>query len=90
MPTFTFRGRDMSEAVEQVRNTLGSDAVIIDTVRGTDHIGRFVEITATGELKPQQPEVPQVATQPQYRGRPQPRPGSPIPPPRGGARGPPG
>ena len=53
MPTYTFRGRDMSEAVEQVRNTLGSDAVIIDTLRGTDHIGRFVEITATGELKSQ-------------------------------------
>ena len=51
MPTYTFRGRDMSEAVEQVRIMLGSDAVIIDTLRGTDHIGRFVEITATGELK---------------------------------------
>ena len=51
MPTYTFRGRDMSEAVEQVRIMLGSDAVIIDTLRGTDHIGRFVEITANGELK---------------------------------------
>ncbi|MAD61489.1 MAG: hypothetical protein CMH49_08270 [Myxococcales bacterium] len=64
MPTYTFRGRDMSEAVEQVRIMLGSDAVIIDTLRGTDHIGRFVEITATGELKaPPTAPVPQT-TQP--------------------------
>ena len=56
MPTYTFRGRDMTEAVEQVRVMLGSDAVIIDTLRGTDHIGRFVEITATGELKANQPD----------------------------------
>jgi flagellar biosynthesis protein FlhF len=57
----------MSEAVEQVRNTLGSDAVIIDTLRGTDHIGRFVEITATGELKApaeSQPYPPPATPQP--------------------------
>jgi flagellar biosynthesis protein FlhF len=58
----------MSEAVEQVRNTLGSDAVIIDTLRGTDHIGRFVEITATGELKsPVQHTVPDQQSRPQAR-----------------------
>ena len=66
MPTYTFRGRDMSEAVEQVRNTLGSDAVIIDTLRGTDHIGRFVEITATGELKANQ----EIYTQPHEQSNP--------------------
>lgn len=68
MPTYTFRGRDMSEAVEQVRIMLGSDAVIIDTLRGTDHIGRFVEITATGELKaPPTAPVPQTTQQSSMR-----------------------
>ena len=94
MPTYTFRGRDMSEAVEQVRIMLGSDAVIIDTLRGTDHIGRFVEITATGELKaPPTAPMPQTNHQspmrrteqgqrmPQMPPRgPAPRGGSPRPP----------
>ena len=61
MPTYTFRGRDMTEAVEQVRVMLGSEAVIIDTLRGTDHIGRFVEITATGELRTASSGAPQGA-----------------------------
>ena len=82
MPTYTFRGRDMSEAVEQVRQHLGSDAVIIDTVRGVDHIGRFVEITATGEPKPALTQP----TPPPARPRLTPRGGAPVPPPRGGAR----
>ena len=73
MPTYTFRGRDMSEAVEQVRNTLGSDAVIVDTLRGTDHIGRFVEITANGELKSAlqstYPEPEEASRAPSIRGR---------------------
>ena len=64
MPTYTFRGRDMSEAVEQVRIMLGSDAVIIDTLRGTDHIGRFVEITANGELKAPSPAQQSIPPQP--------------------------
>jgi len=102
MPTYTFRGRDMSEAVEQVRVMLGSDAVIIDTLRGTDHIGRFVEITATGELKP--PPTTQMNNAPQrrpdqgrdMRGGPQPLPrgsanmrggGSGVRPPRMGHNG---
>ena len=69
MPTYTFRGRDMTEAVEQVRVMLGSDAVIIDTLRGTDHIGRFVEITATGELKSAPAESPAVAQHHSTRSR---------------------
>jgi flagellar biosynthesis protein FlhF len=90
MPTYTFRGRDMSEAVEQVRNTLGSDAVIIDTLRGTDHIGRFVEITATGELKSSQeiysaPAEPAPTVTPRVKQLTQRRNGL-APPPRSGQR----
>ena len=84
MPTYTFRGRDMSEAVEQVRVMLGSDAVIIDTLRGTDHIGRFVEITATGELKaPPTSQVNNTSQRRMEQGR-EAR-GGPQPPPRGPA-----
>ncbi|MEE2787642.1 MAG: hypothetical protein VX589_09905 [Myxococcota bacterium] len=44
--TFSFRGRSMQDAVEQLKVHLGVDAVIVSTRRGRDKQGRFVEISA--------------------------------------------
>ena len=44
--THVFRGRSMQEAVAQLKDQLGPDAVIVGTHRGSDRGGRFVEITA--------------------------------------------
>ena len=52
----TFRGRSMQDAIAQLKDTLGPDAVIVSTRRGTDQQGRFVEITVAAQAaKPPQP-----------------------------------
>jgi flagellar biosynthesis protein FlhF len=43
---YTFRGRSMREAVLQLKDTLGEDAVIQNTQRVRDPRGGYVEITA--------------------------------------------
>lgn len=48
-PKYAFRGRNMTEAVAQLKQALGADAVIHNTRRGRDGQGRFVEITASGQ-----------------------------------------
>ncbi len=54
----TFRGRTMSDAVQKLKLALGADAVIVSTRRGSDHRGRFVEITACGEAVDELPALP--------------------------------
>ena len=44
--TFSFRGRSMQDAVNQLKEQLGIDAVIVSTRRGSDKQGPFVEISA--------------------------------------------
>ncbi|MFN3201736.1 MAG: flagellar biosynthesis protein FlhF [Bradymonadia bacterium] len=50
--THNFRGRTMSEAVARLKASLGPEAVIIQTRRGRDTDGTFVEITARGPQEP--------------------------------------
>ena len=45
--TTVFRGRSMQDAVNQLKEEMGPDAVIVGTTRGSDRDGRFVEITAS-------------------------------------------
>ena len=52
----TFRGRSMSEAVQKLKLAIGADAVIVSTRRGSDHRGRYVEITAAGGTPREAPE----------------------------------
>lgn len=44
--TRRFRGRTMPEVVARLKETLGPDAVIVNTRRGRDEHGSFVEVTA--------------------------------------------
>lgn len=48
----------MQEAIARLKATLGPDAVIVSTRRGSDHRGMYVEITATGSEQLTEPEAP--------------------------------
>lgn len=60
--TRTFRAHSMQAAVADLKNTLGPDAVIVNTRRGNDRLGPYVEITAAGS--PMAPPTPQPSAGP--------------------------
>lgn len=55
--TRTFRAHSMQAAVTDLKNTMGPDAVIVNTRRGNDRLGPYVEIVAAGT--PAAPPGPQ-------------------------------
>ena len=57
--TFSFRGRSMQDAVNQLKEHLGADAVIVSTRRGSDRQGPFVEISARYGESARPPVQPQ-------------------------------